>query len=253
MWKLIYGSVTGTSHGHSGQPCQDYCAGRVAGSTLFAACADGAGSAGLSHVGSKAAVEFFMENAASLESPPTREQIEILVNAARDHVLEMAAASDSTPRQLACTLLAAIVGENWAAFAQVGDGAIVFDGSGGYELAFWPDNGEYANTTRFLTDDDYRANLRIEITERQVNELAVFTDGLQMLALDFGRSKAHDQFFAPLFHTVKNGPDEETLRGSLLEFMDSKRVNDRTDDDKTLFLALRKVTDAPPRLPDPTA
>ena len=50
---------------------------------LFAACADGAGSAELSHLGSKAAVERFMEEAASLESAPTREQIEIWVDAAR--------------------------------------------------------------------------------------------------------------------------------------------------------------------------
>lgn len=253
MWKLVYGSVTGTSHVHSGQPCQDYCAGRVAGSTLFAACADGAGSAGLSHVGSKVAVESFLEGAASLESSPTREQVERWVNAARDHVLGTAAASETTPRQLACTLLAAVVGENWAAFAQIGDGAIVFDGSGGYELAFWPDNGEYANTTRFLTDDDYPANLRIKIVERRVTELAVFTDGLQMLALDFGQSKAHDPFFAPLFRAVKNGPDEGILQRPLLEFMDSSRVNERTDDDKTLFLALRRVTDVPPSLPDSTA
>ena len=62
-----------------------------------------------------------------------------------------------------------------------------------------------------------------------------------------------EHFFAPLFRTVKNGPDQEALRASLLEFMDSKRVNDRTDDDKTLFLATRSVIDVPPNLPDPTA
>lgn len=253
MWKLVYGSVKGTSHVHSGQPCQDFCAGSVTGSTLFVACADGAGSAELSHLGSKTAVEHFMGYAASLVSAPTREQIEIWVDAARSLVLEKATANGTTPRQLACTLLAAIVGESWAAFAQVGDGVIVFDGPGGYELAFWPDNGEYANTTRFLTEDDYHANLRIEIVERQVTELAVLTDGLQMLALDFGRARVHDRFFTPLFRTLKNGPDEKTLRASLLEFMDSKRVNDRTDDDKTLLLATRSVTDVPPNLSDPTA
>ena len=253
MWKLVYGSVKGTSHVHSGQPCQDSCSGSVAGSTLFAACADGAGSAELSHLGAHAAVESLMGQAASLESVPTREQVEIWVGAARARVLEEAAANDTTPRQLACTLLAAIVGDSWAAFAQIGDGVIVFDGPEGYELAFWPDNGEYANTTRFLTEDDYHANLRIEIVERYVTELALLTDGLQMLALDFGRVKVHDRFFTPLFRTLKNGPDEETLRTSLLEFMDSKRVNDRTDDDKTLLLAIRSATDVPPSLPDPTA
>ena len=68
-----------------------------------------------------------------------------------------------------------------------------------------------------------------------------------MLALDFGQARVHDRFFAPLFRTVRNGPDEETLRASLLEFMDSKRVNDRTDDDKTLLLATRSTPDVPPQ------
>ena len=250
MWKLVYGSVRGTSHAQSGQPCQDSCSGRVAGSTLVAACSDGAGSAELSHLGSAAAIGRFMEAAGSPESAPTREEIESWVDAGRTRVLEEATGNKTTPRQLACTFLAAIIGEGWAAFAQVGDGVIVFDGPGGYELAFWPDNGEYANTTRFLTEDDYRANLRIEVVERQVTELALLTDGLQMLALDFGQTRVHDRFFAPLFQAVKNGPDGEALKASLLEFMDSKRVNDRTDDDKTLLLATRIATDVPPHLPD---
>jgi hypothetical protein len=249
MWKLVCGSVQGTSHVQSGKPCQDYCAGTAVGTTVVAACADGAGSAELSHLGSKAAVECFME-VASLEAAPTREQIESWVDAARARVLDEAAANETASRQLACTLLVAIVGEAWAAFAQIGDGVIVFDGPEGFDLAFWPDNGEYANTTRFLTEDDYRENLRIDIVERRVNELAVLTDGLQMLALDFTQSKVHGRFFAPLFKAVRDGPDTETLQTSLLEFMNSKRVNDRTDDDKTLLLATRN--DAAPRLPDST-
>ncbi|SIN70298.1 Protein phosphatase 2C [Singulisphaera sp. GP187] len=254
MWKLVHGSVRGTSHAQSGQPCQDYCAGTVVGTTAVAACADGAGSAERSHLGSRVAVERFMEEAArcSLESAPTRETIASWVDAARGRVLEEAEELGMTPRQLACTFLGAIVGETWAAFVQIGDGVIVFGGEAGYELAFWPDNGEYANTTRFLTDDDYRQNLRIEFVERSITELAVLTDGLQMLALDFGQAKVHDRFFTPLFKTVRNGPDEGILRTSLLEFMDSKRVNDRTDDDKTLLLATRNAPDVSPSLSDAT-
>jgi hypothetical protein len=253
MWKIVFGSVQGTSHVQSGKPCQDYSAGTVVGTTVVAACADGAGSAELSQLGSKAAVERFLEAATPLEAAPTREQLESWVAAARARVLEEAAANETTPRQLACTFLVAIVGETWAAFAQIGDGVIVFDGPEGYELAFWPDNGEYANTTRFLTEDDYREHLRIEIVERQVTELAVLTDGLQMLALDFTQARVHARFFAPLLNTVRNGPDTEVLRAALLEFMDSKRVNDRTDDDKTLILATRNAPDVAPGLPDPTS
>jgi hypothetical protein len=167
--------------------------------------------------------------------------------------LEEAATQGVVPRQLACTLLATLVGDDWAAFAQIGDGVIVFNGDTGYELAFWPDNGEYANTTRFLTDDDYRKHLRIEIVSRHVTDLAVLTDGLQMLALDFKGARVHDRFFEPLFRTVRNNPNEEALRTSLMEFMDSKRVNDRTDDDKTLLLATRNTPDVPASVPEPTA
>ena len=252
MWKLVFGSVKGTSHVQSGLPCQDYCAGAVFGSTLIAACADGAGSAELSQLGSKAAVDCFME-VASGDQMPTTEQVEAWVEAARERVLEEAAANGSTPRQLACTFLAALVGDGWAAFVQVGDGVIVFDGPEGYDLAFWPDNGEYANTTRFLSEDDYQQHLRVEIVERHVSELAVLTDGLQMLALDIAGAKVHGRFFAPRLKAVRNGPAESALQASLLEFMDSKRVNERTDDDKTLILATRITADVPSNLPDATA
>ena len=251
MWKLVYGSVRGTSHAVSGQPCQDFCAGNCAGSTVVAACSDGAGSAELSHIGSKAAVERFMEVAASCESAPERALIEAWVDATRERVLEEAALQGAVPRQLACTLLVALVGDGWAAFAQIGDGVIVFDGESGYALAFWPDNGEYANTTRFLTDDDYAKHLRIEVIEREVCELAVMTDGLQMLALDFKGARVHERFFEPLFRTVRSNPNEKDLHDSLLNFMDSKRVNERTDDDKTLLLATRSDPDVSPPVPKP--
>lgn len=253
MWKLVYGSVRGTSHAVSGQPCQDFCAGRLVGSTVVAACSDGAGSAELSHLGSQAAVERFMGIAVPTDAPPERADIEAWVDAARERVLEEAASQAAVPRQLACTLLVTLVGDGWAAFAQIGDGVIVFNGDTGYELAFWPDSGEYANTTRFLTDDDYLKHLRIEVVTRQVSDLAVMTDGLQMLALDFKGARVHDRFFEPLFRTVRNNPNEAALRTSLLDFMDSKRVNDRTDDDKTLLLATRNNPDAPPSVSEPTA
>jgi hypothetical protein len=60
-WKFLCQSVRGTSHGQSGQPCQDYAfatavhAGEE--TILLVTCADGAGSAGHSDIGSKLACE----------------------------------------------------------------------------------------------------------------------------------------------------------------------------------------------------
>ena len=256
MWKLVLGNVQGTSHAQSGLPCQDYCAGIIKGTTLVAACADGAGSADLSHLGSKAVVDRFIE-VASTDKVPTKEQVEGWVAAAREHLLETAADSGAFPRNLACTFLAALVGEDWAAFIQVGDGVIVFGGPESYNLAFWPDNGDYANSTRFLSEDDYQQHLQIDIVERKIPELAILTDGLQMLTLDIKGKKVHDRFFEPLFKSVRNGPDESplqsSLESSLLKFMGSKRVYERTDDDKTLFLATRIIDHVPTNLPDATA
>lgn len=253
MWKMISESVKGTSHAQSGLPCQDYCARTISGDIAIAACADGSGSAELSHIGSRTAVERFLDEVNGLDSTPTRERIEAWVDAARAGVLEEAERHGTPPRELACTFIAAMVGDGWAAFAQIGDGVIVFVGPQGYELVFWPDNGEYANTTRFLTEDDYRANLRIEIVERHLDEFALLTDGLQMLALDYRHANVHAPFFTPLFRTLRHGRDEEALQTSLRDFMDSKRVNDRTDDDKTLLLATRSPTDVHPFVPHPTA
>lgn len=252
MWKVVYGSVPGTSHVLSGFPCQDYCTGKVVGMNLIVACADGAGSAELSQFGSKVAVDRFLE-VATCNVAPSKEQLEAWVDVARQRLIDEATAKGVTPRQLACTFLAALVGDGWAAFVQVGDGIIVFDGPEGYNLAFWPNNGEYANTTRFLSEDDYQRHMRVEIVHRQLSEVAVLTDGLQMLALDIAGGKVHAPFFAPLFKTVKNSGDQAALETSLLKFMNSPRVNERTDDDKSLILATRITADVPHRLSDTTA
>ena len=58
-------------------------------------------------------------------------------------------------RDFSCTLLVALVGEARAVFFQIGDGAIVYRGAdGAYVPALWPQTGEYANCTWFVTDDD---------------------------------------------------------------------------------------------------
>ena len=101
---------------------------------------------------------------------PGRGEIDSWVARAGERVFGEASALGVPARELAGTFLGAIVGDDWAAFVQVGDGVIVFDGEAGYDFAFWPDNGEYANATRFLTDDDYRDHLHIKIMDRHVRD-----------------------------------------------------------------------------------
>ena len=244
-WNLTCASVAGTAHG--GGVCQDHADGWVvatpAGPVLIAAVADGAGSAAHSDVGARVAVAAFLAAAeASGCDPMTDDNLRTWFDAARAAVARAAEGRDVPLRQLACTLLVAIVGSTWAWFAQIGDGLIVFDGlePAGFAFAFWPDSGEYVNTTRFLTDADYATRLRFDRLSRPVSRLALLTDGLQMLALDYATAEVHGRFFAPLFAVVAAATDRDRLRSDLAGWLDSPRINARTDDDKTLVLATRR-------------
>ncbi len=66
-------------------------------------------------------------------------------------------------RDYACTLLFALVGVEAAVFRQIGDGVIVVnDQSSHWSWVFWPERGEFANTTFFVTDAVAADHLRFD-------------------------------------------------------------------------------------------
>jgi hypothetical protein len=160
------------------------------------------------------------------------------VSVAHSDVEQAATEHNVAPRELACTLLLAVLGPNNSAFAQIGDGVIVAGENDLLSHIFWPSSGEYQNTTFFLCEDKYAENLRVEIRP-PVQEAALLTDGLQMLALKYADQTVHAPFFAPMFNALRAADDFGALAGPLRAFLDSPQVNARTDDDKTLILATR--------------
>lgn len=144
------------------------------------------------------------------------------------------------PRELACTLLGAVIGPTQATYFQIGDGAIVSRRNGNLVPVFWPEAGEYANMTYFVTDAKATEHLRCEIQDA-TDEVALFTDGLQRLALVFATETAHEPFFEPMFKVLRASTDDQTdqLCAALERFLGSEAINERTDDDKTLILATR--------------
>jgi len=157
----------------------------------------------------------------------------------RSKLMDRAAELSLDVRQLACTLLAAIVGTTQSVYFQIGDGAIIILENNDYRLVFWPERGEYANTTFFITQDTFADALRYEVRTTTVDELAMISDGLQMVALDYASQQVHQGFFLPMFKTMRATNSVDELMGPLAEFLESPRLNERTDDDKTLILATR--------------
>lgn len=250
LWKLLDGSAVGTSHERRGESCQDYSHARTVGSgessVLAVACSDGAGSASHAALGAKVACLAYVHIASEAleEGLPVSEVTDQRIRHWHEKVcgrLSLEACLRNLElRDFACTLLTAIASTGGAVFSQIGDGAIIYRDGDGYKPAFWPQNGEYSNTTFFLTGPDFQERLEVRSLQGEIDELALFTDGLQPLALHYASRTVHGPFFEPMFESLRNAQNPEDLEGPLRRFLTSNAVNDRTDDDKTLVLASRR-------------
>jgi hypothetical protein len=257
-WRVAHTSVIGTSHEKTGLPCQDAGCCRIVSDpegrhVLLAVACDGAGSASRSLDGATLAVDRFLKEFSEATSHSgldgiTREFVEDWLSRLRAEIRDRAELADLSPREFACTLLGAVVSQDRAAFFQIGDGAIVVSNraeADDYGWIFWPQHGEFANQTNFVTQDDALEVLEFELGERSVDEVAIFTDGIERLVLDLQEKTAHAPFFRTLFGWVaKTEPaavNEEIPTSEVMgRYLGSKQINDRTDDDKTLILASRR-------------
>jgi hypothetical protein len=160
-----------------------------------------------------------------------------------DGLKELADSLKIRLNDLSCTFLGCVLSENDSLFFQLGDGLIVREDYSGNYVSIWlPQNGEYANTTYFLVDDQNLSNLKIVKISEPVHEVALTTDGLQTLILNNETSTIHQPFFESIFKWLRIADDPEKLKilgGKLSGYLSSTVINERTDDDKTLFLATR--------------
>ena len=243
-WRYLAVSVMGSSHITQKLPCQDAHATAILDDgTLIVAVADGAGSAKRSDEGARCAVDSsirYLVEHLQPAPPATPEECEALLeNAvvnARDALQEIAPAESLN--DVATTLLLTVVTERWLSTVQVGDGAVVCrHPSGSLRVLSVLGQSEYINETTFLTSSDYLNHMhRASVPSAEVSGLAMLSDGIQLLALRYSDNTAHDLFFQPLFEFAGN---PTSTNAELEEFLRSERVCERTDDDKTLVLAVR--------------
>lgn len=257
-WRAVGAAAIGTSHRKQDLPCQDaqgYMVIRAAGQDVFAAAvADGAGSAEFSERGAQRAVEAALEalETAVLESEDHSLEayaglLYLAFEQAQAAVLDLASAEELSPRSLASTLTCALANSYGAAAAQLGDGAVVAQAADGSLLAVTqPQRGEYANETYFLVQEDALEHLEIVLLEAPLQALAVLSDGLLRLAMQMPANEPHAPFFTPLFAFAAAASDPESAAGQLGAFLDSERVCARTDDDKSLVLAVCRNGQAAP-------
>lgn len=243
QWKVVAASVRGSSHETTGRPCQDAHDYLQRPGVLMAAVADGAGSAELAEVGARIAACCSVDALCAVERlPKTDEEWHAaLRNAlkAAQAALEAEAAARQTPvRDLATTLLLAAATPDCVAVLQVGDGAVVVgDRSGTLQSLTVPQTGEHLNETTFLVSPEALETAQFSLWQGEVAHLALFSDGLQMVALRMPGGVPHAPFFTPLFDFTANATVAAEAEAQLEAFLRSSRLAARTDDDRTLLLA----------------
>ncbi|HEY4326629.1 MAG TPA: PP2C family serine/threonine-protein phosphatase [Mucilaginibacter sp.] len=251
IWKVIGQSVIGSSHLQNGKGCEDAGTYRVFtmpddSEALICFASDGAGSAEYADQASAAAVSAAIEFALNLlgnGEDLTDASLLALGEHVYDRLCELADALRTPKNECSCTLLGCIILPEKAGFLQIGDGAIVRnDGYDHFTPIWWPSNGEYQNSTVFVIDDADLANLNYKVIDEPITEVALFTDGLQQLALNYESMTAHQPFFANLFPALRKAEISEhlsILTTRLSDYLSGSAISSRTDDDKTLLLATR--------------
>lgn len=248
-------SSIGTSHLASSQPCQDSHRGAIlkdadGRDVLLLVASDGAGSASVADVGAALTcrifaklVEEFLAGGGEVEHIG-RPLVERWIAGIVSHLAHQASQEGLALQDYACTLLAAIMSDDVAMFAQIGDGAIVVSSKVGvWDYVFWPQHGEFANSTNFVTSENSYNALEFAVRDAAIEEIAVFTDGIESLVLRKADKVVHAPFFDSMFKSVRRsrapGRDEALCR-ELEKYLASQPIIDRTHDDKTLMLATRR-------------
>ena len=125
--------------------------------------------------------------------------------------------------------------------AQTGDGIVVVRTEDGrIRPASIPQQGVYANETHFVTGPGGAEPGFLQIWEYSTG-IAVLTDGLLPIAVDYADHTPHAPFFDPMLAAVAATTDNQKTTMQLMEFLASDRVSSRTDDDKTLVVAVRRT------------
>jgi hypothetical protein len=245
VWRITGASVAGTAHTKSRRKCEDaHLWHELPGGVVLVAIADGAGSADRGGDGARIAVEGAIRaliDGATAQSYEGEASIRATLSGAllkaRSTLEREADKRALLLRDYATTLILLVATPEIIAASQVGDGAsIIREETGSVTALTLPNSDGYINETTFLTSDDALTSAQITVRAARLASFAVFTDGLQMLALQMPEGIPHAPFFAPLFQFVERVSDASHAQKELIDFLRSPRIVNRTDDDLTLVL-----------------
>jgi len=282
-WLVVHASESGKSHRVSQPPipCQDNHAvlSLESGWGIAVSC-DGAGSAKLSHEGSK----FVSEEAVALfkeivkenkwienQELPMKEVWEMLASKAlkklRYDLEQYAKYNNHQASELACTIIVVIYAPNGILTTHIGDGRAGFrDENGRWKAIISPHKGEEANQTIFITSNPWLSGdfmmSGVNVPESNVisdipTAFTLMSDGCESHSFELGffdkekqvfieQNNPYPKFFEPLIKTILDMKQHGLTKQEMLKKWSSFIQNgteklEHESDDKTLILGV--ITD----------
>ncbi len=252
-WRYAKSSVIGLSHLNQNTICQDRLACQTLetneGEILVAVIGDGAGSTSEGQTGAEIACETFVEQISAFLNSQHASVKSLNEDFAKHwishfqaKIVKAAKEKDKELREFATTLVGAVISKTSGVFYQVGDGGAVFSTSGKpntYQFAVEPEDTEYVNMTNFLTDETAINCLKFKKIDEPIEDIILFSDGIYSVAVDFKTNRPHEPFLMPMIAPLRKSFEVNGLNEKLANFLASPKLNEKTDDDKTIILASR--------------
>ena len=243
MWKTQCALVTGRSHQRTGTPLQDRTCVRTENGVTVACLADGAGSAMYSQEGAEAAVQqtcqFMCEHFDALYQSKTPMELKrAILFHAESAVIQRAQELGVPVQELASTLLAvAVKGDQYLIF-HLGDGVIAYQKDGKVLVASTPWNGEFANSTVFITSPGALRHCKVfRGVQPKLEGFCLMSDGCEAALYD----KRHRRMSPALEILFQQTQLFETkAAGEMLDAAIRDVIAARSQDDCSLVLLSRK-------------
>lgn len=254
-WEYAGASVQGSSHVSSNTPCQDFWSACISpnGKWMALAVCDGAGSALRAEEGSRFVAKLFVEKLIDLSidletKSPGAWVNDCIIQSVLDTRLALREHTNTDLlSDFHTTLVACLQGPSGGFAMHIGDGAVVGGFSKGKPntniFVSNPHNGEYANETFFITENDWSKNLRIAPMP-PTDWMILVTDGGWSLGMERNGHLSEPRL-SPLLKALKeNNPDQWSAE--IKSWLSNKEFDPLTSDDKTFVIAFRDGAGAEP-------
>lgn len=242
-WRCVAARTTGRTHRQTNVACQDAFEHIVLSNGVVAvAVADGAGYAARGGEGAREAVREALTCLTRVRDLPSQtasewgDALRASFRAAREKLLDLAIEDGANAQEFATTLQVVVLGDAGYCYSRIGDGGAV--GKLGDEfIALGPaPTNTFVNETEFITSGGVEPYVTAKSTA--LHGYAIFTDGIQHLAMKHTDWSPHAAFFGPLFDFAGAVADEALASSELEAFLAGPKFDSRSDDDRTLVLVV---------------